>query len=249
MTRARCPKIIRSQRTPAKSESSSSQQSSDSEDTSSEDAACIKSTIGQLTTLKDFVSKAATTIDGLLTMLKSASDLPGSAPTTCSLSTMTQTDDVTGNRAPRLCGEASASGLGTNSEMDSSLNSVKIQSLNSPSMRHAYRPWDCSGKNLPEVRGTRRYTELFVTRVHHSTTFRNLENYIARYVTDFSLEKISHANAGQQSFVLTVPVSYIHDVLNPGFWPTNIECRRFKRPISGRLASSMPTLHPAFSDC
>ena len=193
MTRAKCPKIIRSQRTPAKSESSSSQQSSDSEDTSSGDAAWIKSTIGQLTTLKDFVSKAATTIDGLLSMLKSASDLPGSALATSSVSTMTQTDEVTGNRSPHLCGEASVSRFGTNSEMDSPLNSVKIQSLKSPSMRHVYRPWDCYGKDQPEVRGTRRYIELFVTRVHHSTAFRNLENYIAQYVTDFSLEKISHA--------------------------------------------------------
>lgn len=242
MVRHSCSKIIRSRR--AKPEPSSSEQSSDSEDSSSENAAWMKSTIGQLTSLKDSVTKAATTIDELLTMLKSVSDNPGST-TTSSVSTMTQTDDVTVHRAPRLDGEASVSGLPTSLKTDSQFNSGKIQSRKLPPVPRK----DHAGYNHSGVRGTRRYIELFVTRVHRSTGFRNLENYVARYVTDFSLEKISHANASQQSFVLTVPESYIHDVLDSGFWPRNIECRRFKRPISGRLASNTRTLHPSFSDC
>ena len=98
-------------------------------------------------------------------------------------------------------------------------------------------------QSVDSVRGCRRDIELFVTRIHRSTSFQKLEGYISRYVTDSTLEKIYHPNATHQSFVLTVPVSFVHDVLDPYFWPTNIECRRFHRPMSGRLARGIGARH------
>jgi hypothetical protein len=78
-------------------------------------------------------------------------------------------------------------------------------------------------------------SELFVTHVHRSTSVRDLQDYVS-HIPNVTVERISHANARFQSFVLTVPMDHINNVLDFNFWPRGIECRRFHRPISGRLA-------------
>ena len=76
---------------PVDSISSSSEQDSGSEVSASEqNTVWINSTITQLGALKDFISKAAATVDSLLTSLKGVSDSPYLSPSTKEISTMTE---------------------------------------------------------------------------------------------------------------------------------------------------------------
>jgi hypothetical protein len=102
--------------------------------------------------------------------------------------------------------------------------------------RPRYVPRASSG-NIRGCSSHRNVAELFVTRLHPETQFAELRNYISQRIqSDFKLERISHINSYHQSFVLYVNLCHISKIMSPSFWPRNVECRHFKRPMSGRLA-------------
>ena len=135
---------------PAELDSDSTGQNSDCENSSAENTARLKSTVTQLLSLKEFLSKATTTVDVLVSMLNSVTtgghDL---SPSTRSVSTMTVPDvGTTLNRVQYHDCQASVSESQRSSyDPDSSRNSVKKSPKPSPVVpRQLFRNGTVIGK-------------------------------------------------------------------------------------------------------
>jgi hypothetical protein len=75
-----------------------------------------------------------------------------------------------------------------------------------------------------------------VYNVRRDTTTYEVLDYVREKVEVLGLTEISHPNASSKSFLLTVPQRYVDHVLSEHFWPCDVRCRNFVRPVSGRLA-------------
>ena len=80
-------------------------------------------------------------------------------------------------------------------------------------------------------------TELFISNVRRGTTVSDIADFLRPKVDVLNLCLISHPDARTQSYLLTISPDLADYVLCSDFWPLGICCRKFVRPISGRLAS------------
>jgi hypothetical protein len=81
-----------------------------------------------------------------------------------------------------------------------------------------------------------RVAEFFVFNVNKTVTVADLMDYLKPKVTVLGLTLISHPCSASKSFMLSVPLEEEYLVSDPNFWPFDIKCRNFVRPITGRLA-------------
>jgi len=82
----------------------------------------------------------------------------------------------------------------------------------------------------------RRVRELFITKVSRETSDQDLLDFVSRHVRPIHFQKISHPSAYHSSFLLAVSDIDVRNIMNPEIWPMGVECRFFKRPMSGWLA-------------
>ena len=85
--------------------------------------------------------------------------------------------------------------------------------------------------------GGRKVRELFITKVSRSTSDQDFLDFVSRHVRPVNFQRISHPSAYHASFLLTVSDIDVSSVMNPDIWPVGVECRYFKRPVSGWLAN------------
>ena len=81
--------------------------------------------------------------------------------------------------------------------------------------------------------------ELFVTRVPKGTTEKDFLDFILRFVRPVDFLRVSHPMTNHQSFIFSVPDFDVSSIMQPDIWPVGIQCRYFKRPISGWLAHGL----------
>jgi hypothetical protein len=79
-------------------------------------------------------------------------------------------------------------------------------------------------------------SELFVYNLHTMTEVPDLLRYATARTKVLKLSKISHPDSRSASFLLVVPLSDERWVRDAEFWPDGVQCRRFIRPSTGRLA-------------
>ena len=78
------------------------------------------------------------------------------------------------------------------------------------------------------VKGGIRTPDLFVYRVDKSVSLDALKEDIAAAITVVDLKKLSHEDALNQSFKLTIPAADVDLVMRPSFWAKGIGCRFFE---------------------
>jgi hypothetical protein len=80
-------------------------------------------------------------------------------------------------------------------------------------------------------------SELFLYNVGRDADNLKLQEFLnSKSLRFLGLDQVSHSDSRAKSYLLTVPLKDEDMALDPRFWPQNIQCRKFVRPRTGRLA-------------
>jgi hypothetical protein len=178
----------------------------------------------EFTKLGDLLANASTCVLGisqLLDAVKPRDDVP----VTKEIATMTDQSSAPASTEP----EAMA---------DEATTSVEIQCGSSCSVDETgyarCAPSTVSGVKPRKV--PQGNVELFVYNVEKGTRAIDIRQHAERYVRVNDVVTVSNVHAKYRSFVMSVSVSDANIVMSQDFWPPYVRCRRFIRPMSGRLA-------------
>jgi hypothetical protein len=90
---------------------------------------------------------------------------------------------------------------------------------------------DCSIKG-----GTQPRRDLFVYRVYKDTSAEDMKDFLGQSVEVLNCQKISHEDAINASFKITVTATDAKTMFKKDFWPTGIYCRSYIPPRESTTA-------------